>query len=147
MTPPRLARQQIDALPNRQSIRKRGWDYTASGWYFVTINTHRNRALFGAVVNGRMVPSAAGRVAEEEWHRSAEIRESIALDEFVVMPNHVHGIVRLRGVGRSEGRPEYGRPAGRPYGGPYGGPCGPPPGSLGAFVAGYEGAVGGGSMR
>ncbi len=91
------------ARPDRQSIRMKGWDYTSTGYYFVTCNTRGGRALFGTVVNGRMVLSEAGRVAEEEWHKSAVIRDSIALDEFVVMPNHVHGIVRLRG--RPEGRP------------------------------------------
>ncbi len=122
-----------EALPNRQSIRKRGWDYTASGYYFVTCNTRKNRALFGVIVNGRMVLNEAGRVAEEEWHKSSAVRDSIELDEFVVMPNHVHGIVRLRRAG------PHGRPAGRPAGRPY---SGPPPGSLGAFVAGFKGAVG-----
>lgn len=116
---------------DRRSIRMRGWDYTSRVYYFVTCNTRGNKPLFGTVVNGRMVLSEAGRVAEEEWHRSAVIRGGIELDAFVVMPNHVHGIVRL--MGGSEGRTE-GRPAGRP--------CGPMPGSLGAFVAGYKGAVG-----
>ena len=83
-------------LPNRQSIRKKGWDYTASGDYFVTINTHASRTLFGAIVNGRMVLNEVGQVAEEEWRKSAVIRDGIELDEFVVMPNHVHGIVRLK---------------------------------------------------
>ncbi|HMP75329.1 MAG TPA: hypothetical protein PKE12_03435 [Kiritimatiellia bacterium] len=117
-------------LPNRRSIRKRGWDYTAPGWYFITINTHRGRALFGVIANGQIVLSAAGRVVAEEWFKSAIIRPGIELDEFVVMPNHVHGLVRL---------PE-GRPAGRPCS-PCS-PCGPPPGSLGAFVAGFKGAAG-----
>lgn len=116
------------ATHNRKSIRLRGWDYTTPGWYFVTINTHDNAALFGAVVNGHMVLSAAGRVAEEEWQKSATIRQSIALDEFVAMPNHVHGVVRIL---------QQGRPAGRPSGAPL-----LASGSLGAFVAGYKGAVG-----
>ena len=63
------------ALPNRQSIRLRGWDYTGPGWYFITCNTHENRPLFGTVVNGRMVLNAAGRAAAEEWQKSASIRK------------------------------------------------------------------------
>lgn len=118
-------------MHNRKSIRKYGWDYTAPGYYFVTCNTYKNRARFGVIVGGRMVLNEAGRVVEEEWHKSAAIRDSIELDEFVVMPNHVHGIVRLgdAGCGRMQGRP-----AGRP--------CGPWPRSLGAFVAGFKGAAG-----
>ena len=123
------------AMPNRRSIRKRGWDYTAPGWYFITINTHRGRSLFGVIANGQVVLSAAGRAVAEEWFKSAIIRPGIELDEFVVMPNHVHGLVRL-----PEGRQE-GRPAGRPCSSPCS-PCGPPPGSLGAFVAGFKGAAG-----
>ncbi|MEI8242920.1 MAG: transposase, partial [bacterium] len=117
-----------EARPNRQSIRLKGWDYTSSGWYFVTINTHDNAPLFGAIVNGRMVLSAAGQVAQEEWLKSATIRQNVAMDEFVVMPNHVHGIVRIM----------QGRPAGRPSDGE----ARLASGSLGAFVAGYKGAVG-----
>ena len=115
-------------MPNRQSIRMKGWDYTSEGWYFVTMNTHKNNALFGVIVNGKMVLNEAGRIAEEEWRKSAVIREGIELDEFVIMPNHVHGIVRLKG-----------RPAGRPS---YVGRLSLAPGSLGAFIAGYKGAAG-----
>ena len=133
--------------PNRQSIRKKGWDYTAPGHYFVTLNTHGSRPLFGTIVNGRMVLNDAGRIAEEEWRKSAQIRAEIELDEFVVMANHVHGIVRIVGAsGRTPARP-VARPLGdlpvartdcrgarhvaRLF-----------PKSLGAFIAGYKGAVG-----
>ena len=77
----------------------KGWDYTTPGHYFVTCNTHKSRALFGTIVNGKMVLNEAGRVAEEEWRKSEALRENIELDEFVVMPNHVHGIVRIGGRG------------------------------------------------
>lgn len=106
-----------EALPNRQSIRKKGWDYTASGCYFVTMNTHKSRAFFGAVVNGKMVLSEAGRIAEEEWRKSAVLRKGIALDEFVIMPNHMNGIVWLKGLDARKGldasspcRPQFGKP-------------------------------------
>lgn len=94
----------------------RGWDYTSSGCYFVTINTHQSRPLFGVIVNGRMVLNEAGRIAEEEWRKSAVLRKGIELDEFVVMPNHVHGIVRMKGFGApnpsapSPSTPQFGKP-------------------------------------
>ena len=86
----------LDAtLPNRQSIRMKGWDYTSPGYYFVTCNTHGSRALFGTIVNGRMVLSEAGRVAEDCWQAIPRHFPNVGIDEFVVMPNHLHGLVRL----------------------------------------------------
>ncbi len=114
-------------LPNRQSIRMKGWDYTSAGCYFLTINTHKSRALFGAIVNGRVVLSEAGKIAEEEWRKSAVIRKGIELDEFVIMPNHVHGIVRLQGLDASSpSMPKFGKPVA---------------GALGTFVGAYKAAV------
>ena len=114
-------------LANRQSIRKKGWDYAAAAGYFVTINTHRSRALFGTIVNGRAVLSEAGRVAEAEWRKSAVVRRGIELDEFVIMPNHVHGIVWLQGLDASSpSRGEFGRPVA---------------GALGTLVGAYKAAV------
>lgn len=102
------------SLPNRQSIRKRGWNYAEAGWYFVTINTHGSRALFGAVVNGRMVLNEAGRMVQSVWDNLPLHYPGIAVDAAVVMPNHFHGIVRLAGRDRSPGEgqdrsPEEGR--------------------------------------
>lgn len=99
-------------LANRRSIRKKGWNYVAAGCYFVTMNTHQNRAVFGAIVNGRVVLSEAGRVAEGEWRKGAALRKGIELDEFVIMPNHVHGIVRLKGLGAPSPVPGHIRAAG-----------------------------------
>lgn len=140
--------------PNRQSIRLRGWDYTATGCYFVTCNTHGNRPLFGTIVNGRMVLNEAGRIAAEEWQKSASIRKEIELDEMVVMPNHVHGIVRIRRGEQPLARPgDVGAenagagdagdlPVARPTGRGERPVARLLPKSLGALVAGYKGAVG-----
>ena len=86
------------------------------------------RPLFGTIVNGRMVLSEAGRVAEAEWRKSAVIRRNIELDAFVVMPNHVHGIVRMKGLDASSpsGRGRFGQPIA---------------GALGTFVGAYKAAV------
>jgi REP element-mobilizing transposase RayT len=122
-------------LPSRQSIRKRGWDYTAPGWYFVTFNAHGGKALFGTLVNGRVVLSEAGRVAEEEWRKSALLRTAIVFDEHIIMPNHVHGLVRILGDGRDA---PHGLDASSPYIPQFGRPVA---GSLGAFVGAYKAAV------
>ena len=79
--------------PNRQSIRLKGYDYSAEGAYFVTIVCKDRLRWFGDIVNGEMQLSEAGKIIEEEWLRGAELRSEITLDEFVVMPNHFHGIV------------------------------------------------------
>ena len=78
--------------PNRQSIRLKGYDYSAEGAYFVTIVCKDRLAWFGEIVNGEMQLSDAGKIVEEEWLRGAELRSEISLDENVVMPNHFHGI-------------------------------------------------------
>nr|MDA3926386.1 hypothetical protein [Kiritimatiellia bacterium] len=86
-------------LPNRQSIRMKGWDYTSPGCYFVTINTHAAWALFGVIVNGKMVLNEAGQIAEECWQKIPEHFPMIALDEFVIMPTHMHGVLHLHRAG------------------------------------------------
>ncbi len=80
---------------HRHSIRLKGYDYAQPGAYFVTIVTQDRACLFGDVVDGQMRLNECGVIVHQEWFRSANIRHEIALyaDEFVVMPNHIHGIV------------------------------------------------------
>ena len=68
-------------------------DYSRSGLYFITICTKGKECLFGDVVDNYMILNDLGKIAEEEWKKSAEIREEIELDEFIIMPNHIHSIV------------------------------------------------------
>ena len=78
---------------DRQSIRLPEWDYRRPAAYFVTVCTYRRQCLFGRVVDGRMVLNAWGRIVADEWHRTEQVRDNVVLDAFVVMPNHVHGII------------------------------------------------------
>ena len=80
---------------HRHSIRLLGYDYSQAGGYYVTIVTLRRECLFGNVAGGEMQVNELGEIVQEEWFRSARIRKEIHLfeDEFVVMPNHIHGIV------------------------------------------------------
>jgi putative transposase len=80
---------------HRRSIRLKGYDYAQTGAYFVTLCTWQRDCIFGEVVGGRCRLSALGQIVQDEWLRSMEIRREIRLyeDEFVVMPNHLHGIV------------------------------------------------------
>lgn len=82
-------------LPERRSIRWADYDYRLSGLYFVTICAHERLCLFGDIVGNTVRLNAAGQAVAAEWVRSGEIRREIALDAFVVMPNHLHGIVAV----------------------------------------------------
>ncbi len=123
---------------HRRSIRLPEYDYSLGGSLFITICTHNRECLFGEVVDGEMRLNALGEIACAEWGRSAAIRRELEIDAYVLMPNHVHGIVTIRdrGVGATGGRPDQAFPphpratTGRPYG--------PPPRSVGAFVGGFK---------
>jgi len=78
---------------DRRSLRLPEYDYSGPGAYFLTLCLQDRECLFGDVVNADMYLNRLGRIAWEEWVRSAELRPGIALDVFVVMPNHLHGIV------------------------------------------------------
>lgn len=80
-------------LHHRHSIRLKDYDYSRDGAYFVTICTWQRECLFGEIVDGELVLNEMGRVVQAEWERTEKVRENIVLDEYVVMPNHFHGIV------------------------------------------------------
>lgn len=80
---------------NRRSIRLPGYDYSAGGSYYITIRIHSHEYLFGDVVDGQMILNEYGEIVREEWERSAAIRPTLIIHTFVVMPNHLHGIVTL----------------------------------------------------
>jgi len=98
-------------IHHRQSIRLKGYDYSSSGLYFLTICTHNHRHLFGEIVgaNGRspvpqmnspvpkMILNQFGQIVESEWLKSEMIRDEIRLHEYVIMPNHFHCIVEIIG--------------------------------------------------
>lgn len=76
-------------------LRLRGYDYSTPGGYFVTICTEHRRSLFGNVEDELMVPSPAGVVIESWWCYMSRQFPSVTMDEYIVMPNHFHGILIL----------------------------------------------------
>ena len=80
---------------HRRSIRLKGYDYTQSGAYYVTIVAYQRGHFFGEVVNAEMRLNELGQIARNEWFKTAILRPYVELyeDEFIVMPNHVHGII------------------------------------------------------
>jgi putative transposase len=83
----------------RRSLRLRGYDYGAAGAYFVTICTQDRACLFGEVIGGSMRPNDAGRMVAARWSGLPARFAGVEIDMFVVMPNHLHGIVVLRDDG------------------------------------------------
>lgn len=78
----------------RNSTRLKGYDYAQEGAYFVTLCTYHNQSIFGDInADGEMLLNTIGCIVLEEWERTETIRENVILDEFVIMPNHIHGIV------------------------------------------------------
>jgi putative transposase len=76
-----------------ESTRLDGWDYSAPGYYFFTICSKNRECLFGEINNGKMVVNEFGRIVQNCWDELTNHYERIKLDEFIIMPNHVHGII------------------------------------------------------
>ncbi|MBK7982502.1 MAG: transposase [Candidatus Competibacteraceae bacterium] len=127
----------------RRSLRLRDYDYTQAGAYFLTICTHQRSSWFGHIENDAMVLNEFGEIVREEWLLSGDIRAEIELGDYVIMPNHLHGIVWIvanedQGIKATDLVGATGRsplPASAPI------PTGPPPKSIGAFVAGFKSAA------
>ena len=82
----------------RRSIRLRGYDYTQEGIYFITIYVNKHINLLGHVVYNEMILSDAGRMVESTWDLLPERFPNISVDNYVVMPNHFHGLIFIVGA-------------------------------------------------
>jgi len=118
---------------HRRSIRLKEYDYASEGGYFVTLVTNQRQHLFGEVVDGEMRLTVFGRIAREEWFETQRLRPNVELlvDEFVVMPNHIHGIIWLHEDASYTTLVRAYRDT----------PLRSPSNSLGAIIRGYKGAV------
>jgi REP element-mobilizing transposase RayT len=90
---------------SRKSIRPGDYDYTQSGAYFITICTHKRLCLLAEVIDDKSVLNEYGLIVEDEWYRTAQVRPEVTLDAFVVMPNHIHGIILIDRNGTGVTRP------------------------------------------
>jgi putative transposase len=82
-------------LPNRKSIRLKEYDYARAGAYFVTICSWNKQCVFGTVEEDTVQLNELGRVVESCWQEIPEHFAKVELDEFIIMPNHIHGIIIL----------------------------------------------------
>ena len=87
--------EKVMSFHNRRSIRLKGFDYTRSGLYFITVCTQKREHLFGEVVGGEMVLNSAGKMIEKWWLKLSEKYTYVKLDQFIIMPNHIHGIIEI----------------------------------------------------
>ena len=102
------------AKHHRRSIRLKGYDYSQEGIYFITFCCYNRKHLFGRIENGKMILNEFGKIAFDEWMKTPLLRPNIELGEFVVMPNHIHGIVIIENSiqGGSGGQGDPGIPGG-----------------------------------
>lgn len=122
---------------NRTSIRLPSYDYSQSGWYFITINACWHKCIFGRIVNRKMRLSAAGKLVLAEWHKSLEIRKELSFDQWVIMPNHIHAIVIIeqqKSTRIRSGEPDLGRAHSRA-------PLQRKPHSLASFIGQFKATV------
>ena len=82
---------------HRRSIRIPGYDYAQPGAFFVTVCTQERECLFGDVIDGRTQLSDAGHMIQSVWDALPQRYPGVDIDAFVVMPNHVHGLIVLTG--------------------------------------------------
>lgn len=109
----------------RQSRRLDGYDYGADGWYFVTISATEHAPRLCLIEDGQAVLTASGEMVAREWRRAEELRPYVIVDAFVVMPNHLHGIIAIDiGHPARTGSDEFRSPSH----------------TLGAIIRGFKGA-------
>jgi len=83
---------------HRRSIRLQGYNYSQAGAYFITIVTNNRECLFGEIKNGTMILNDTGKIAQQCWLEIPNHFPNAELDEFVIMPNHIHGIIVLNNI-------------------------------------------------
>ena len=87
--------KQNRAFYSRRSVRLRDYDYSQAGLYFVTICTFQKACLFGEFRGGKLILNELGKLVQKIWLQIPVSRANTTLDKFVVMPNHVHGIIGI----------------------------------------------------
>lgn len=80
-------------MRNRKSIRLKDFDYSQNGTYYITICTKNRENLFGDIINDKMIFNKYGKIAENVWLEIPVHFPYVVLDEYIIMPNHIHGIL------------------------------------------------------
>ena len=119
-------------MPNRKSTRLKGYDYSQPGGYFVTITIQNNVPILGTIVDAEVHLSPIGIIVRDEWIRTELVCPYVPLGEYVIMPNHLHGIIILNEreqpwISLDQGFPNKLKA-----------PRGPAQGSLGAIIGQFK---------
>ncbi|NLB88370.1 MAG: hypothetical protein GX790_03970 [Syntrophomonadaceae bacterium] len=85
----------MNQLPQRKRLRLKDYDYSQSGYYFITICTHGKRKILCDIVgeDSLVIPSAIGKIVSDCWNNISKLNDTIKTDLFCLMPNHIHGII------------------------------------------------------
>jgi putative transposase len=102
----------MNNLKTRKQIRLRNYDYSEDGYYFVSVCSSKRQNIFtdvgaslaSARKNGFEL-SSVGRIIEQQWQNIPNLYDNIELDEYIIMPNHIHGIIHINRQKRSDARP------------------------------------------
>jgi putative transposase len=90
-------------IHHRKSHRMQGYDYRWPGAYFITICTYNRESVFGEIMDGTMHLNTAGDIVAEQWRALPDRYDGVSLGEFIIMPNHMHGILIIDGNGENQG--------------------------------------------
>jgi REP element-mobilizing transposase RayT len=82
---------------SKNSLRKPDHDYRLPGYYMVTINTYQKQPLFGEINQGQLIPTQLGLMTQKIWHEIPQHEPTVKLDAFILMPDHLHGIIQITG--------------------------------------------------
>ena len=83
---------------HRRSIRLQGYDYSQRGAYFITLCTKNREHLFGEILNGEIQLNEFGKITQQCWLEIPNHFPHVQLDKYIIMPNHIHGIIVLVGA-------------------------------------------------
>jgi len=115
-------------IHHRRSIRLKGYDYSAAGLYFITLCTADRQHIFGQISDGEMHFNAFGKIANEEWALTPEIRKNISLGDYMIMPNHFHAIISINYQIKEASKQDIGK-------------FQSPSQTIGAIIRGFKGAT------
>jgi REP element-mobilizing transposase RayT len=101
--------------PNRRSTRLKEYDYSQPGGYFITICTKDRHCLFGEIYDDRIVLNHFANIVSQSWAELPDHYANVELDVFVIMPNHIHGIIFLNDVGAGLKPAPTDAPADKPH--------------------------------
>jgi REP element-mobilizing transposase RayT len=91
--------------PGRQTIRLKRHDYTSECSYFLTMCTHKRNHLFGKIIDWKIVLNDFGKIAHQCWLQIPNHFPNAEIDEYIIMPNHIHGIIHMHPVGANQYSP------------------------------------------